>query len=103
MGVTPSAMHGGRRTSRRSSSPAMRVAAIAAELAAIAQDEQLQQQYEQDGTTDLVAREEDAEQHEEGVIENEVARDGAKADGAKADTVDVPEGDTSTVARRHRR
>jgi hypothetical protein len=75
----------------------MRVAAIAAELAAIAQDEQLQQQ---DEVAVVAGGEEDAEQHEEGVIENEAARDDAKT---KSETIDVPEGDTSTVARRHRR
>lgn len=88
---------GGGATSRRSNSPAMRVAAIAAELAAIAQDEQLQQQ---DEVAVVAGGEEDAEQHEEGVIENEAARDDAKT---KSETIDVPEGDTSTVARRHRR
>ncbi len=71
------------------------------ELAAIAQDEHLQQPDERDRTVGVVpAREAGAEQHEQGVIENEVARDHAKT---KAETVDVPEVDTSTVARRHRR
>eukprot|EP01043_Picozoa_sp_COSAG02_P040603 COSAG02_NODE_3299_length_6989_cov_8.204935_4_plen_331_part_00 len=92
------ASEGGRATSHRSNSPAARVAAIAAELAAIAQDEQLQQQDE--AAVGAAGWEEDAEQQEEGVIENEAARDDAKT---KSETIAVPEGDTSTVARRHRR